>query len=233
MKVDDHKKIKPVFGKKSRVVGMSERNVVIVNLPKHDSEKGISYAQAALPIQNIMTLELADGYSAMLLNNGLQIPVKLSHDKLESALANAGGRVDLTLVTGRGVYETAPKIELASQNDVISNLGQHDHPAQIVNKPLKVHVFAYSDKNGMDSKYIAFMISDIDHAWKDHSSNGWGYLKLKNTKPFTHKNGFYFPMDKRKFMEKVNLTQMKGVGELDMREETRIKTKPAPPMPKF
>lgn len=215
------KKIAPVFGKTVDIKG-GHRNSVLVNLPAKNSSGDTVDAPAVLPIDNLMTISLSKEFSAMITPCGMQVPVKLSLAELEKALAGAYGRIDLSLVTGMKISGSVPKITLLSTADAVNNLTQSDAPPKIDDDQIEIRLFAFDDEKPMERRLLTFKVSEIDWQWQDYSKPSKAYLKLKN-KQFFKIKGFFIDMPKQDFMARLNLMQMKGVGLLDLCEETRVK----------
>ncbi|GEM_PF-6898456 len=218
-------------GGKGSPLQSSQRDMLVVNLPVHTPDGEPRFVKAALAVEGLTAIELDDEYSALITPQGMQIPVQMSHESLTDILCSTVGKKDMTLVTGPMVYKLAPHVELMSSSDFVRNFERQDKPQKIENKPVEVHLFAFAEERPEQRVVCSFLTSDVEWNWGDHSRSkkGWGYLKLKNKRVTTHQ-GFWFDMPKEKFMERLNLAQMKGVSVLDLREETRLKTK-APPKP--
>lgn len=226
MPAKENRNLTPVFGKQIRHL-KAERNFILVNMPVRKNGE-ITYVEASFPIENLTTIELSKEFSAIITPQGTQIPVHLSHDGLLKLLSCASGKTDMTLITGKHANLHAPNIQFASQSDVVSNMIQENAGSSHV----KIKVFVLpSGASGCDRLLLTFYDNEIDFveskvARKNFSSDtsGWTYFVLKNRTVFSDEKGFWIEMSTQKFMEKLNLAQIKGVGHVDLLEETRVKT---------
>jgi hypothetical protein len=162
---------------------------------------------------------IEEGISAIMLDNGVTIPVALAYQQLKQRLykdpPGEDGSIDLTAISGKAASE-ARQLKLAKKfNPAAADATKEE-------KPLEITLFAHAKPTDREFRRITFRETQIDF----YEPNGSRpqtetFVKLKSGHDLDGWDSFFVTMQLPHFMYYLDQAKREGQEKLDLAETTR------------